>query len=80
MIDIVIPTSLFEFVKWAIIICIILMIITVIYLDIMITGGMYTVWWIISLTFYGILYGMFIVWSTLTSPDSAYQMISIRWG
>ena len=79
MIDLVIPMVIMEWSKWIIIAAVICIIIGIIYLDILITGGIYTMWTLISWTFYGILYAVILVWGAVTSPDSSLQIINITW-
>jgi hypothetical protein len=79
MIDLVIPMAIMEWSKWIIIAAVICIVIGIIYLDILITGGIYTMWTLISWTFYGILYVIILVWGAATSPDSTFQAINITW-
>ena len=79
MIDLAIPMVILDWSKLLIIAAVICIVIGIICLDIHITGGIYTMWTIISWIFYGLLYGVILLWGAVSSPDSTIQMINITW-
>jgi hypothetical protein len=79
MIDLVIPMIIADISKWLIIAAVICVVLCIIYLDLMITGGVYTLWSAISWICYGIIFVIIMVWGALTSPDSSLQVINIIW-
>jgi hypothetical protein len=79
MIDLAIPMVILDWSKLLIIAAVICIVIGIICLDIHITGGIYTMWTIISWIFYGLLYCIILLWGAVSSPDSTIQMINITW-
>jgi hypothetical protein len=79
MIDIVIPMIVADISKWLIVAAIICVVLCVIYMDLMITGGVYTLWSIVSWICYGIIFAIILVLGVLTSPDSSIQIVNITW-
>ena len=80
MIDVVIPTYVLDIAKVLVILAVLAIICCVVYMDILLTGGIYTIWSIISWACYGIIFVIILVWGLLSSPDSAFQVINITWG
>jgi hypothetical protein len=79
MIDVTIPMYVVDIAKILIILAILAIICCVVYMDILLTGGIYTIWSLISWCCYGIIFVIIFICGALSSPDSAVQVINITW-